>query len=227
MKNAIAYYRVSTKRQGKSGLGLEAQELLVKHFARANGYVILERYVEVESGKNDDRKILKQALRACKTTKAILLIATLDRLARSVAFIAQQMESDVAFKAVDVPDAEDFILHVMAALAQRTRLDISKKTIASLQAAKLRGVELGKHGRYVLSKANKIMAMNFAMEMERTISILRFRGLTTVRQITDELNRKNVPTFRNKQTKWHISTVHRLLKRIDNMNSQDNESPNV
>ncbi len=155
MQNAIAYYRVSTDRQGKSGLGLEAQQKAVSDFAMSNGFQIVEEFIEVRSGKRNWQYALKAALSECKKTRSVLIIAKLDRLSRSVAFIATLMEANgVTFQIVDYPHADKVIIHFLAAFAEFERDQISKRTKAALAAAKLRGIELGKHGRDVLSKMN-------------------------------------------------------------------------
>lgn len=212
MKKAITYYRVSTERQGISGLGLEAQRQTVQEFAKANDFMLTSEYVEVESGKKNKRPVLLQALIACKTEQATLLIAKLDRLGRNVAFISKLMEAGVDFKAVDNPYAGKFIVHILAAFAEHERDLISERTIAALKAAKERGVELGKHGRYVLSKLNRQQADHFASTMVPIIGKLQDNGIKTVRAITAELNRLHVPTYSN-DGHWHISSVHKVMKR--------------
>lgn len=211
MKKAIPYYRVSTERQGQSGLGLEAQQLSVTTFAKANGYDLGKAFVEVESGKRQKRPILLKALQQCKEQKATLLIARLDRLARSVLFVSTLMESGVEFKAVDNPYASKLVVHIMAAFAEHERDVISANTKAALQAAKTRGVQLGKYGKE-RAKINKQLSKRFAETLTPLIKRLKRRGYTTVRAITDELNRLQVPTFY--QGNWHVGTVHKLLKNI-------------
>lgn len=212
MKQAITYYRVSTERQGKSGLGLEAQQSMVSAFAGSNGFNIVAQFTEVESGKKANRPVLLAALASCKVNDAVLLIAKLDRLGRNVAFISTLMQSGVEFKAVDNPYAGKFMVHIMAAVAEHEREQISERTTAALKAAKLRGVELGKNGKYVLSKLNKVLADGFAWDMKPIIERVRLDGFTTVRQISKELNRLQIPTYR--QTRWHPTTVHQILQRI-------------
>lgn len=215
MQAVIAYYRVSTKRQGKSGLGLEAQQQAVNSFVAANGFVLIDEFIGVDSGRRNYYKYaLRSALSECKKEKAILLIAKLDRLSRSVAFISALMESKVDFKVVDNPYAEKFTLHILAAVAEKEREDNSKRTSAALAAAKLRGVELGKYGKYVLSKANRFNAELFVQKMKPVIAACRNKGLLTVRAITDELNRLKIPTYNKHRCRWHVSSVHRLLKRM-------------
>lgn len=143
MKQVISYMRVSTQRQGSSGLGLEAQVAAVQAFCKEHGYDLLAEYQEVESGRKSDRPILRQALARAKATRAVLLIAKLDRLARNVAFIANLMEAGVEFRACDMPEASKFILHVMAAVAEQEARAISERTKVALQAAKVRGARLG------------------------------------------------------------------------------------
>lgn len=212
MKRAITYYRVSTQKQENSGLGLEAQRVSVTSFVASNGYEVLEEFIEVESGKNNKRPVLQLALNACKKHKAVLLIAKLDRLSRSVAFISTLIESGIEFKAVDNPNADKFVVHVMAAFAQHEREQISLRTRLALQAAKQRGIELGVHGKYVLSKENKLKAIAFAKKMKPVIDKIQAKGITSVRGITKELNKRRVRTSTG--GKWYTNTVHTLLKRI-------------
>lgn len=210
MKKAIAYYRVSTQQQGKSGLGLEAQKEAVRVYTVANGYEVISEHMEVESGRKNNRPQLLNALSECKRLKAILIIAKLDRLGRNVAFIANLMESKVQFVAVDNPHATDLVLHITAAFAQFEREQISTRIKEALQAAKRRGVILGKNGREVLSQQNKQAAREFAAQMQPIIEELKAQGFTTERAICAELNARQIPTPRE-GGKWHNSTVHNLL----------------
>jgi len=213
----ISYYRVSTQRQGKSGLGLSAQQKAVSDFIRLHGYSLSGEFIEVESGKRNSRPVLQEALEACKRDHAILLIAKLDRLGRNVAFISKLMESKVDFRAVDNPYAGKLIVHIMAAFAEYERDQISERTTAALRAAKRKGVELGNHGRYVLSKANRLEATRFALSMRPVIDELRGKGFKTIRAIANELNRRKVPTFRKNKAHWHPSTVHQIIKRLNSV----------
>jgi len=215
MKKAITYYRVSTGRQAESGLGIDAQIKTVKDFAAANNYMLEGEYVEIESGKNNHRPVLKRALHQCKRRQATLLVAKLDRMSRNVNFITGLLESGVDFKAIDVPTGEKFIMHIMAAVAEHERDQISRRTKLALQAAKAKGVELGAHGRYVLSKQNRELSERFAIEMEPMIVRLAEDGFETVRAVTDELNRLKVPTYRNDGSKWHLCTVHKVMMQIN------------
>jgi DNA invertase Pin-like site-specific DNA recombinase len=142
-RQAVSYIRVSTARQGSSGLGLEAQRESVRVFAQANGYVITQEFLEVESGKNDARPVLQAALAHAKKTGACLVIAKLDRLARSVSFVARLMDANTDFRAVDLPDASRLVLHIMSAVAENEARSCSDRTKAALAAARERGTLLG------------------------------------------------------------------------------------
>src|SRR5881392_1771608 len=139
----IAYFRVSTDRQGKSGLGLDAQREAVMNYLNGGRWTLVDEFTEVESGKRNDRPELVKALAACKKQKAKLVIAKLDRLSRNLAFIATLMDSGVEFIAVDNPHANKLTVHILAAVAQHEREIISARTSAALQAAKARGKHLG------------------------------------------------------------------------------------
>jgi DNA invertase Pin-like site-specific DNA recombinase len=144
-KSLVAYYRVSTARQGRSGLGLEAQKQAVEEYARAGGLKIVAEYTEVESGRNNDRQELRKAIARTRACRGRLLIARLCRLARNVHFVSGLMESGVEFSACDMPDANRLTVHVMAAMAEHEARCISERTTVALQAAKRRGTLLGTH----------------------------------------------------------------------------------
>ncbi len=156
----VGYYRVSTKKQGKSGLGLEAQKQMVETFAEANGQLIAD-FVEVESGKNDQRSQLSKAMALAKKTGASLLIAKLDRFSRRVSFISAMMEKGVPLVIAEMPNATDFQLHIFAALAQEERRLISERTKAALAQVKRQGKKLGLNG-LVLAEQNREQAREFA-----------------------------------------------------------------
>lgn len=215
MKPAIPYYRVSTDRQGQSGLGLEAQKQAVNDFARGFEYQIIGEFHEVESGANDKRPALLDALDACKRQNAILLIARLDRLGRDLLFIATLLKSGVKFEALDIPHADKFVIHVMAAFAERERERISANTKAALAAAKLRGVQLGRFAKEVLAERNKQKSQAFNREMLPLLKRLKENGFTSVRKIADELNRLGIPTYRKGNHKWHVRTVHKIIQSTD------------
>ena len=208
MQPCIAYYRVSTNKQGKSGLGLEAQQAAVATFTKSRGYQIIGEYTEVESGKKKSRPKLQEAIKLAKRHKAKLIIAKLDRLARNVHFISGLMESNVDFVAVDMPTADRFMLHVYAAMAEEEGRRISQRTKAALAVAKARGVVLGKNGK-LLAEKNKREALIFARQMAPIIEKIKSEGHTTIRSITIELNRRSIPSREN--VKWHLSSVARII----------------
>ena len=139
----ISYLRVSTDKQGKSGLGLEAQQAAISAFLLPDDRLLAPPFTEVESGKNSDRPQLRAAMDRCRKTGATLLIARLDRLARNVRFVSSLMEEGVPFVACDMPSATPFMLHIYAAVAEEEARAISRRTKAALAAAKARGVKLG------------------------------------------------------------------------------------
>jgi DNA invertase Pin-like site-specific DNA recombinase len=152
----VAYYRVSTDRQGRSGLGLEAQQAAVRGYLSASAPIA--EFIEIESGKRNDRPQLEQALALCRKRKARLVIAKLDRLSRNLAFIATLMDSGVEFVAVDNPHANRLTLHILAAVAEHERHMIADRTKAALQAAKNRGMRLGRNGADRLAPAYRAAA---------------------------------------------------------------------
>jgi DNA invertase Pin-like site-specific DNA recombinase len=214
MNKAIAYYRVSTDRQGKSGLGLEAQNDTVQQFANFKQWELVGEFTEIESGKKNNRPQLQEALKQCLKKKAILVIAKLDRLGRNVAFISSLMESKVEFVAVDNPHANRLMLHLLAAFAEHEREQISTRTKEALKVAKNRGVILGKHGRNILSKQNIKSADDFAETMNPIITQLKSEGFVTLRGLRDELNNRSIASYR-KDCKWHLDTVFNITKRIE------------
>ncbi len=209
----IAYYRVSTDRQGRSGLGLEAQQRAVRRYLDGHAGDLVAEFVEVESGrKTTNRPQLQAALAECRHRKTKLIIAKLDRLARSVHFITGLMESGVGFVAADMPNANDFMLHIYAAVAQEERRLISQRTRDALAAAKERGVELGKNG-HVLAQQNRAAADEFALSMVPIIEEIKADGHTSIRAIAAELNRQGIPTMKGGKG-WYPNSVRRLLARI-------------
>lgn len=215
MKKAISYCRVSTDRQGESGLGLEAQQASVTQFTRIHGYNLEKEYVEVESGKKNARPQLQQALLHCKKERATLIIAKLDRLSRNLHFISGLIEAGIDFKAVDMPDANKMMLQIHGVFAEYERDMISSRTKQALQASKKRGKELGKHGKYILSRQNSQDSKEFALKMKPIIASLQKEGYTSGRAIVEQLNQRQISTFRNSNQKWHLLTVQRLLKHFN------------
>lgn len=209
--NCVAYYRVSTGRQGKSGLGLQAQEQAVSDFLKSKGWHLARSYTEIESGKRKDRPKLAEAIAEAKRLKGKLIIAKLDRLARNVHFIAGLMETGVDFVAVDMPTADKFMLHVYAAMAEEEGRRISQRTKAALAAAKSRGVELGKNGK-VLAERNKAEAKAFAATLRSIITEIRNEGHKSVRAVTMALNERDIPS--REGGRWHLRSTVLLLKRL-------------
>ena len=142
-RTAVAYLRVSTQKQGSSGLGIEAQRAEVASYCRAAGLELIAEYIEVESGRVKLRPVLHDALERAEATRSLLVIARLDRLSRSAAFIANLLESDVRFVACDVPSANRLVLHILGAVAEEEARAASLRTRAAMHAAKLRGVKFG------------------------------------------------------------------------------------
>ena len=210
----IAYYRVSTDRQGRSGLGLEAQQQAVQQFLHGRGD-ILDSFTEIESGKRHDRPEIAAALDACRKYKAVLIIAKLDRLARNVHFISGLMESGVEFVAVDMPEANRLTIHILAAVAEHEREMISKRTKEALQAAKVRGVKLGspdpRKGAAIRSQVLREKAERFAANVLPIIHGLQQQGITSNRAIAKALNARGIKTANNRQ--WYDTTVRNILMR--------------
>ena len=208
--NYVAYYRVSTDKQGQSGLGLEAQTATVRKYTAGRGEIIAS-FQEVESGKRSDRPELLKALAMCRQKKAVLVIAKLDRLSRNVAFIANLLDSRAEFIACDMPEANKLTLHIMAAMAQHEREATSQRTKEALQAAKARGQRLGgpRTNSAGLHRISADQARQFRVDLAPTLQQMKARGLTLA-EIADQLNERNIKTCKNGA--WHPSTVCRLLK---------------
>ncbi|HVJ07431.1 MAG TPA: recombinase family protein [Acidisarcina sp.] len=214
----ISYLRVSTQKQGRSGLGLEAQRAAVLGYLNGGKWKLVEEVVEVESGKRNDRPELARALALCRVHGAKLLIAKLDRLARNVAFIANLMEAGIEFEAVDLPQANRLTLHVMAALAEYEAKAISDRTKAALGAAKARGTKLGGRRWAVETVANKANAASVKVRTEQAhkrandlapiVEAIKAEGGVSLRQIADGLNRRGITTARGGQ--WSAVQVKRL-----------------
>jgi len=222
MKKAVAYYRVSTKYQGLSGLGLEAQKKAIADFVYVNGYEILRDFSEVESGRKNQRPKLKQAFQVCQKEKATLLIATIDRLSRNLAFISALTEAKARFIIVDMPAATKFQIHIMGAVAQLIAEQTAANTKAALQSAKNRGVVLGKNGRDVLSKLNKEKADMFARHMLPIIQQCQLKGYRSMQKISKELNRRRIKPYCGSGHRWHPTTVYNLICRIKNLGEVNN-----
>ena len=213
----IAYYRVSTDRQGRSGLGLEAQREAVTRYLNGGNWQLLDEFVEVESGKRDDnRPQLAAALAACRKQKATLVIAKLDRLARNVAFIANLMDSKAEFIAVDFPTANRLTLHIMAAFAEHEREMISARTKAALAIRKAQGARLGNRTNLAAAQAKggaavKREADQFAAKVVPTIEAIKRTGTTSYNAIAKALNDRGVKTA--KGGTWAAATVRNIVLR--------------
>jgi DNA invertase Pin-like site-specific DNA recombinase len=215
----ISYLRVSTQRQGKSGLGLEAQREAVSTYLNGGNWTLVEEVLEVESGKRNDRPQLARALSLCRIHGARLLVAKLDRLARNVAFISALMESGVDFEAVDLPQANKLTVHIMAAMAEHEAAMISARTKAALTAAKARGTKLGglrKNSGKIHRKGcsaslivRREKAARRAVDLLRMIESIRSGSNPSLRGIAAALNQRGVPSARG--GKWSAIQVQRLL----------------
>jgi len=212
----VAYFRVSTDRQGKSGLGLEAQRHAVLQFLDGGQWSLVGEFTEIESGKRNERPELENALAACKRKKAKLVIAKLDRLSRNLAFIATLMDSGVEFIAVDNPHANKLTVHILAAVAQHEREMIAQRTKEALQAAKARGVVLGNpnladvRSRAVASV--KADADRFARNVAPIIREIQSSGIASHRAIARSLNARGIATARGGE--WTAVQVGSILQRV-------------
>jgi len=224
-KRFIAYFRVSTARQGRSGLGLDAQRDAVETYLKSERGDLIETFVEVESGSKDDRPNLEAALAMCRVHNATLIIAKLDRLARNVEFIARLMNSRVEFIATDMPEANRLTVHIMAAMAEHEREMISIRTKAALAQAKVRGVKLGgDRGNIHLhakSGAAKSAAIRSATANDRALDLLPLvkdavgSGATSLSRIAETLDKRGVSTPRG--GKWSRTQVKSLLDRLNRL----------
>jgi DNA invertase Pin-like site-specific DNA recombinase len=223
MEAAVAYYRVSTRQQHRSGLGIEAQRATVQRFAEAEQINIIAEFVEAESGKGADaldrRPRLAAALAAARKAKCSVLVSKLDRLSRNVAFIAGLMSQRVPFMVADLGrDADPFMLHLYAALAEKERRLISERTKAALAIRKATGSKLGNPinireagniGRAALAAA----ADDHARGLLPLLRTVRNEGSTTLAAITTSFNSRRIPTARG--ARWHVSSVANLLARAE------------
>ena len=211
----VAYFRVSTDKQGRSGLGFEAQRHAVDQFLNGGSWSLIGEFIEVESGKRNKRPELEKALAVCKRQKAKLVIAKLDRLSRNLAFIATLMDSGVEFVAVDNPHANKLTVHILAAVAQHEREMIAQRTKDALQAAKARGVVLGNpkldavRDRAVASV--RADADRFAKNVAPIIREIQSTGVASHRAIARSLNSRGIATARGGV--WTAVQVGSILQR--------------
>ena len=214
----VAYFRVSTAKQGLSGLGLEAQQAAVSAYLNGGSWEMIQEFVEIETGKGADalakRPQLRAVLDVCKRTKATLVIAKLDRLARNVHFVSGLMESGVDFVAADMPSANKVMIQMHSVMAEWERDQISARTKAALAAAKARGVVLGKAGAANLRpniEERQCAANAFAENLRPMFESMQARGLSQ-RGMVDELNKISVPAPTG--GRWLLSTAQRVMKRL-------------
>jgi len=218
----VTYLRVSTARQGKSGLGLEAQQKAVADYLSTGQWNLLEEFVEVESGKNSKRPKLLEAIELCKASGAKLLVAKLDRLARDAAFLMNLKDAGIDFVCADMPEANRLTIGIMALVAEQEREAISKRTKEALAAAKARGVQLGAYrdGVYVGGKGNADTARNaseartvrfHANAVDKLPLLKRYDpdGSMSLRAIADIFNRYGVKTVSGRG-QWSANSVRRL-----------------
>jgi DNA invertase Pin-like site-specific DNA recombinase len=215
----VSYLRVSTDKQGRSGLGIEAQRAAVASYLAGFGAVPLAEFVEVESAKRDDRPELARALSECRVRKATLVIAKLDRLARDAHFLLGLQRSGIAFTAADMPNANRLTVGIMAIVAEEERRAISERTKAALAAAKARGVKLGGRvenlknaelGRRRGVEARRAKAASRTADLLPVIDGIRAEGITSATGIAKALNERGIPTTRG--GRWQAVQVQRILQ---------------
>ncbi len=214
----ITYIRVSTQRQGESGLGLEAQRETVRHYAETKKSIIISEYLEIESGKNDNRPELLKAINQSKQTGATLLIAKLDRLSRNVSFIFTLKDTGVQFECCDIPDANTLTIGIFATMAQFERERISERTKAALKAKKEQGYKLGSpqnltsKGRAKGAESNRLKAKQSEENMRAKAFAVSLRDSnSSLSIIANSLNNNGFKTRRGGE--WSKATVSRLLSR--------------
>lgn len=220
-KRYVAYYRCSTRKQGQSGLGLEAQREAARRFVGED--LLIAEFEEVETGARADRPALDAALRECRLRGATLVIAKLDRLSRSVSFISRLMEEGADFVAVDMPSANRFTLHIMAAMAEQEREMISHRTKVALAAARERGVVLGgrrgssriedhsEAGRSRSVEVRRTRARQRAIECLTIVDDIKRTGVVSLRGIAREMNARSIAAPRGGE--WSAAQVARLPAR--------------
>jgi DNA invertase Pin-like site-specific DNA recombinase len=217
----VSYLRVSTGRQGRSGLGLESQRKAVEDFLNGGSWELAKEFVEVESGKNSDRPVLADAIKACRLYGAKLVIAKLDRLSRNAHFLLGLKEAGVDFVCADMPSANRLTVGIMAMVAEEEGRMISARTKAALAAAKRRGVQLGGYNknpkltakaRKAGQEANARKAAERAADLAPVISELQAAGKTSLRAIAEGLNERGIPTARGTGS-WSAAQVMRVMAR--------------
>lgn len=212
----VAYYRVSTQGQSKSGLGLDAQRDAVHQFLSRGDRHLIGEFKDIESGKNDDRPELLKAIAAAKKAKATLVIAKLDRLSRKVSFVSRLMDSGVKFIACDNESANELTIHILAAVAQAERKAIGERTKAALAQAKKRGTKIGnpriRHARVLAGHAVQSRVHNFVARVKPTIQQIRSTGELTLREVADVLNTRGIQGPHGGE--WSAMAVKRMEDRF-------------
>ncbi|KRR23600.1 recombinase family protein [Bradyrhizobium retamae] len=208
MTKFIAYFRVSTQRQGKSGLGLAAQQRKISDFVAGTGTLLAE-FCDIQSGRDDSRAELQHAIQLAKRENAKIVIARLDRFSRRVSFIANILEQGIGLVCAEMPNATDFQLHIFAALAQEERRLISERTKAALAEAKRRGKILGLNGRNLAAK-NRRAADDFAASLRAKLDADLLR--CSYSEIARQLNGAGITTVTG--CKFYPQTVKNYLKRL-------------
>jgi DNA invertase Pin-like site-specific DNA recombinase len=212
----VAYYRVSTVKQGQSGLGMEAQRQAVEAQRKATGCEIIAEYEEVESGRKASRPEIAKAIAHCRREGATLVIAKMDRLSRSVSFLSNLMDGGVEFVACDSPQASRLTIHILAAVAEEEARLISTRTRSALKVAKERGIKIGTPANLTTdaqtkgSAANKSKAVADYGMIAPTVKMLRESGMS-FGKIADRLNDQNIAT--RKGSKWSAMQVKRVVDR--------------
>ncbi|WOH57501.1 recombinase family protein [Bradyrhizobium sp. BWC-3-1] len=228
----IAYYRVSTERQGRSGLGLDAQRSAVATYLNGGDWQIVSAFTEVESGRRADRPALEKALAAARLHRCPLVVSKVDRLTRSVAFLSRLLEANVDVRFADLPQIEGatgrFLLQQMVAVAELEAGMISARTRAALASAKARGktlggprvrksdglpVTIGKAAQKRGAAANRMRAVDRAADLAPTIAEIRDRGAVTLQAVANGLNAAGIPTPRG-QGRWSPVQVKRTLEAL-------------
>lgn len=219
----ISYIRVSTAGQGRSGLGLEAQQKAVTDYLNGGKWELIQEFKEVESGARRDRPEMKKALDLCRLTGATMIVAKLDRLARDAAFLLSLRDAGVDFVAADMPDANRMTVGIMAIIAEHERDAISARTKAALAAAKARGVRLGRpenltpadaeRGRMLGRSTTTTRAKTRSADLAPVVHEIMAACRTSLRQVADALNERQIPTARGRL--WSPTQVARLLDRLE------------
>lgn len=219
----VAYLRVSTAKQGQSGLGMEAQQAAIEAYTKRAGARVVQTFVEVESGKLNARPELEKALHLAKVTGATLIVGKLDRLSRNAAFLLTLRDSNVKFLAADMPEANDMTIGILAVVAQSEREAIAKRTREALAVAKARGAKLGNpNGAAALRRAGKgnaasleiikAKAEQHARDLAPIVDSLAAEGITSLGAIASALNERGMQTPRGGA--WHKSSVRNLIERL-------------